>query len=36
MYPRFGRLEPGEEEDDEAYLERMAELAGRHRTGLIL
>lgn len=32
----FGHLDPGADEDDEAYLERMADLAGRHGTGLIL
>ncbi len=32
----FGHLDPGEDEDDDRYLERMAELAGRHGTGLIL
>jgi hypothetical protein len=32
----FGNLDPGTDEDDEVYLERMADLAGRHGTGLIL
>jgi hypothetical protein len=32
----FGHLEPAETEGDEDYLERMADLAGRNRMGLIL
>jgi hypothetical protein len=32
----FGHLDPAPGEDDEAYLERLAEAAGRSRAGLIL
>ena len=32
----FGHLDPIPDEDGETYLERMADLAGRHGTGLIL
>jgi hypothetical protein len=32
----FGVLQPDQDEDDDSYLERMAELAGRHAAGLIL
>jgi hypothetical protein len=32
----FGNLDPASDEDDTTYLERMADLAGRHKAGLIL
>jgi hypothetical protein len=32
----FGALQPDQDEDDDSYLERMAELAGRNASGLIL
>jgi hypothetical protein len=32
----FGVLQPDQDEDDDSYLERMAELAGRNASGLIL
>jgi hypothetical protein len=32
----FGHIDPAPEEDDDAYLDRVAGLAGRHEAGLIL
>ena len=32
----FGALQPDQDEDDDSYLERMAEIAGRNAAGLIL